>query len=501
MKNPTTPKPSWRNLRRADGFSLLELLIVVAALSSVAAMGFMGFADTGDAVKAAKLRQDVAAINSAVKTYLVYGGDLSAVTDANAVLAKLKTTTDPSSRNKIAGLRGTMLDLRLRGVTSTARNEAKAVWNQATQSFEVRMDGTGFREFILDPSAVPSSLKRETRKTALAMNGEDKWIWAFNDGNAAAAAPRMETTSDAGMATISAAAVPVTVLRAPEFSKPGAVYDHSAFNPDLKVSLVDRNPAHTADLFYSIAHGPWLRWTGAPLSIPRALSTEVRAYSAPLDADRFERSAEVAAIYETIFFGGSSAGLFSAPKGDPGLISNLNGGKSNSFFSWGSPANNSGFNIPNSLTFSGRTFSHIAPDQLFELGTLTYYNGTTFAGTNATSVQLTVSLNLTTQGVVETLPFTFELLSTTNTKEAKEKDRKNKETEKQMDDADADFVYIPDVSTKFSTTIKGKTFYLVLSFGSNSPNGFTTIDEFHVHENKTMTGSIFGKFTTVPPLP
>lgn len=88
---------------------------------------------------------------------------------------------------------------------------------------------------------------------------------------------------------------------------------------------------------------------------------------------------------------------------------------------------------------------------------------------------------------MENLTFSFNLLSTPN---------KN-----QNADDDADFVYIPDVSTKFNTTIKGQVFYLVLSFGSSSGNGFTTINEFHTHENRTMTGSIFGRFTTNPPQP
>lgn len=154
---------------------------------------------------------------------------------------------------------------------------------------------------------------------------------------------------------------------------------------------------------------------------------------------------------------------------------------------------------PNSLSFSGKNLGTIAPEQLFELGTLSYYNGSVWSGTMADSIKLKVTLNLTTPGVVENLEYTFRLMSTVNTKAEKMADRRNRETEQQMDDADADFVYIPDVSTRFNTTIKGQTFYLVLSFGEHTSNGFTTINTFHTHENETMSGKIYGRFTTTPP--
>ena len=101
---------------KSRGFSLLELLIVLAAMSSVAAMGYVHFSSTTEAVKAAKLRQDVAALNTAVRTYLMSGGDLSTVADGAAVIAKLKTTASAAHRSTLAGLRGSMVDLRLRAV-------------------------------------------------------------------------------------------------------------------------------------------------------------------------------------------------------------------------------------------------------------------------------------------------------------------------------------------------------------------------------------------------
>lgn len=501
MKCHTRLSSSVSQSRRVCGFSLLEILIVLAALSSVAAMAFIHLSGTADSVRSVRLTHDVAALNQAVLTYVASGGTLAGVTDGNDVVAKLKTVAAPAQKSTIAGLRGSMIDLRLRGVPAAGSpaGTPRAVWDVAKSRFLIQTSGDGFSAFILDSAATPTVPVGESRNVLLAMSTSDHWIWSTSEPAVVAAAPRAAPVSAEVPVEMATAGPNMTVLQAPGFSLPGALYDYSAFNPDLKVSLTDPNSPNTAQLYYSVANGPWVAWTGTPLSIPRALTTELRAYSAPLNIDVFEPSNTSAAVYETIYFAGSSSGNFNNPKGDSGLASNLLGGLAGPLFTWGSPAVASGYTQPNSLNFTGKTIATMAPDQLFEVGTLTYYNGSTYSGTNASSVQLTIKLNLTTPGVSETLPFTFNLLSTPNTKADKMGDKRNKETELQMDNADADYVYIPSVSTKFNTVIKGQTFYLVLSFGSNSTNGFTTINEFHTHENKTMSGSIFGRFTTTPP--
>ncbi|MDB6070126.1 MAG: hypothetical protein JWL81_1297 [Verrucomicrobiales bacterium] len=493
------PSQSFASKLRIRGFSLLEILMVLAAISCVVAMGMIHLMDGEKSVKSVKLAQDVKSLNNAVRTYYLSGGKLSAANTADAVIAKLKSVSAASQRNTIAGLRGTMVDVRLRGVASAEDGTERAVWDQATMTFGIANSGSGIKEFVLDVAAVPAVPVEETRGQVLAMDNADKWIWSYNDNAAATTAPRLPATAIATPVTTSTAAANITVLQAPAFSKPGALYAYNDFNPDMKVSLVDPNPPNSAQIYYSISNGAWIPWNGTPLSIPRALTTEVRTYSAPLDPDRFEESALNSAAYETIYFGGTSSGTFSNPIGDPGMVTNLTNGAVAPNFTWGSAATSIGFTTPNSLTFAGKNLGTIAPEDTFELGTLTYFNGTVWTGTMANSVVLNVALNLTTPGVVENLAFTFKLMSTVNTKLTKIATPGNTETETQMDDADADFVYIPDVSTKFNTTIKGQVFYLILSFGAHSADGFTTINTFHTHENKTMTGKIYGRFTTTPP--
>jgi prepilin-type N-terminal cleavage/methylation domain-containing protein len=485
--------------RRSKGFSLLEVLITLATISTVAAMAYVGATDTTSAARSVKLMQDVAALNRAVKTYASSGGDLSSMTTASQAIARLKTMASATSRAQIAGLRGAMIDPRLQGIASSGNGTPRAVWNNTTKSFVVQDTGSGFQEFQLDNSLATTPAVEEERSRLVSMNSEDKWIWKFNEGVGPARTPRIAAVSAPAPVVTPGAPASLSVLQSPVFELPGGLYDFSRFVPQLPVPLRNRNDSQVSEVFYSINNGPWQRYDGNPMAIPRALTTDVRAYSAPLDPDRYEMSAVTSSRYETIFFGGNSAGVFSSPAGDSGLVTNLVGLVKNAWFEWGSPALDLGYTVPNSLSFTGRSFTEIAPEERFALGTLTYYNGSTYTGTNATSVQLEVTLDFSSPAAVERLPFTFNLLSTRNTKAERIMDNRNEEAERRMDDDDADYVYIPDVSTRFNTTIKGRTFYLVLSFGSSSDNGFTTINEFHTHENKTMTGTIFGRFTTKPP--
>ena len=81
--------------------------------------------------------QDVATINNAIRTYLVNGGSIPDSTRADEVLARLKCTSDQATSARMAGLRGTMLDARLRGISIATAGPERAVWNSAKQRFEI----------------------------------------------------------------------------------------------------------------------------------------------------------------------------------------------------------------------------------------------------------------------------------------------------------------------------------------------------------------------------
>jgi hypothetical protein len=137
------------------------------------------------------------------------------------------------------------------------------------------------------------------------------------------------------------------------------------------------------------------------------------------------------------------------------------------------------------LEFRGASFRKVAPDEEFKLGTLTYFNGTTSSNTNAKKIKFDVDLNLSEPVLRQTMTFELNLESTPNSTH-------------NTDDQNADYVRIGTLASSFQTTIFGKIYYLRLRFGDHGPNGFTTIDQFHTHENKTMKGGVYGVLTTTP---
>ena len=453
---------------------------MVAVLSSVAAAVYLAGGSLMEGTRRTKLQSDVVALNTAIRTYLAHGGSFPANATADVALERLKEEAATVLAARLPGLRGSLIDPRLRGEPAGPTGD-RAVWDGATQRFTIRSSGPGFARFVLGTASAP--VAAENRGAALLLADRDKWVWNFSDaGTAAPVSARRPGTTE--VATVEAPGLAsVTRLTAPEFSMPGATYDISAFSPTLAVSLADGNPAGSAQLYYSIDGGPWQRYTGSPIAVPPRLSTTLRAYAAAVDNENWEDSGIETAEYGTIFFSGSSAGRFHTPTGDRNMVTNLAAGASSPDFTWGTPAPN-GPRKPNELNFTGASFQNIAPDQEFEVGRLSYYNGTTLTNTNATGVRIRLDLNLTSPGITERLDFDFRLLSTPN--------------RGQSTDEDADYVWIPDVSTSFTTTLRGRRYALVLRFGDHGANGFTTIDTFHAHEGKTLTGVVMGRFTAVP---
>jgi prepilin-type N-terminal cleavage/methylation domain-containing protein len=462
------------------GFSLMELLLSVAVISMVIAVGVFAVSNLSSSTRNMKLQSDVASLNGAIRTFLVNGGQIPASANGESVLAILKSGADASSGQKLAALRGSVINRRLRGHLIATAGEDRAIWNAAKQRFEIAASGSGFRSFDLGGSDAGPATETARRGT-MDLATRDNWVWDYKEGSGPNRGPTTAQTHEIASAEATAPAA-ITRLAAPDFSIKGGLYDFSAFAPSLSVSLIDRNNPGLSTIYYSIENGPWLEYRSEqPLAIPPALLTSVRAYAVPLFGESYEASEVESETYETIYFTGTSSGLFYSPRGDSGLVTNLLRDLKLPQFLWGTSATSD--KKQNELTFRGESFRTIAPDQEFKLGTLSYYNGTTFSGTNATSVQIGIELNMSTPTVKETLAFEFKLLSTPN---------KGKDA-----NADADYVYIPDVSTNFRTSIKGKTFALVLRFGEHTSHGFTTIDTFHAHEGKLLTGTIYGRLTEV----
>ena len=176
-------------------------------------------------------------------------------------------------------------------------------------------------------------------------------------------------------------------------------------------------------------------------------------------------------IYAIPVAGGSS-GSFINPVGPSGMLVS---GVGTDFFTWGSG------NPPSSLGYSGNLFSG-ETDDVFSFGTLTYFNGSISAGTEATAVDLDVTLTLTNpSGIIEDFLYTMSLINTPNSSDP---------------NASADFVNLPGSQPDSFFTVGGLNYTLeFLGFGEISGPGFTTVDNFHVLEGQSASTEMIGRIT------
>lgn len=180
-------------------------------------------------------------------------------------------------------------------------------------------------------------------------------------------------------------------------------------------------------------------------------------------------------LYAIPIVGGSS-GLFTNPVGPVGM--QVSGVYTNSF-SWG---NSGSFGTgPSSLKFQGDTFS-VQTNDVFGFGTLTYFNGTINTGSQADTVNLSVTLSLTNPaGVNSNFVYNLGLINTQNSSDP---------------NASADIVNLPTAIPDGYFTVGGVDYTLeFLGFGNITGSGFTTMNNFHVLEANSATANLLGRVT------
>ena len=179
---------------------------------------------------------------------------------------------------------------------------------------------------------------------------------------------------------------------------------------------------------------------------------------------------------------GSSSGIFINPLGPAGMVTT---GVGTSSFTWGTSAYwNTG---PSSLNFAGNSFS-VGTDDVFSFGSLTYFNGTILLGSQADSVDLNVTLSLTTpSGIEEDFIYDLGLINTPNTSDPY---------------ASADYVNLPSSMPGSFFTIDGVNYTLeFMGFGNITGSGFSTIDRFHVREGSIASADLLGRVTAAETVP
>jgi prepilin-type N-terminal cleavage/methylation domain-containing protein len=258
------------NCRRTHlGFSLTELLFVVAAIGIVTAVAIPQFGGLREKSRQAKLSGDVDAINSAIDVYVANGGNLDGLEEPQAILDRLKTVRSAESAARFVGFTGSTIDRRLSAEMTHDRGEEdapRAVWNPASLRFEISGQGAGVREFRLDENLAEVEYGEEERaRSMLDYNTKPGWIWAYNERSVpmSPGITPMTTTVVAESPAPASTAAP-SILMPPVFTPGGGIFKAKQF--PLSVTLGNPNDSSTW-LMVSINGGSFVRY-GAPLSVP-----------------------------------------------------------------------------------------------------------------------------------------------------------------------------------------------------------------------------------------
>lgn len=136
--------------KRRSGFSLVELLVAVGILSSLAAIALYGVSSITSSSKEQKLKADTATLNSAIRVYEGNGGNLSDVKTEREVLGRLKTAS--SNWKEIAGLRKGMVDasLDVEYADTRKKGDIRARWDINSKRFVITNSGRGVSEFVIN---------------------------------------------------------------------------------------------------------------------------------------------------------------------------------------------------------------------------------------------------------------------------------------------------------------------------------------------------------------
>jgi Tol biopolymer transport system component len=187
-------------------------------------------------------------------------------------------------------------------------------------------------------------------------------------------------------------------------------------------------------------------------------------------------AAEIDAIgaISTMSPSGGVDAIFENPLGGDGMVVT---GVGTPAFGWGEAAD---LSFPNSLQFRAGSYTG-GVEREFDLGTLTYFNGTTTSGTTAERVFLGVTLD--TGGADEVTKFVFqlELQSTPNNGNAFQ---------------NADIVRLPNPFSAEEITVQGRAYRLQLAFEAATAGGVTELDRFFAIEGQTVSAILRGRLTT-----
>lgn len=127
--------------------SLIEALVTVMVLGTLAAVAYAFLSGVTDSAHTEKARNDVASLNRAVEIFVSNGGSIDPEASAEEVIALLKGHASTEQADYHVGLSGSKIDPRLTPVPVSALESdtpgTRIRWDGSAHRFTVEDDATG----------------------------------------------------------------------------------------------------------------------------------------------------------------------------------------------------------------------------------------------------------------------------------------------------------------------------------------------------------------------
>ena len=273
-----------------SAFSLVEILIVIAALGVLASVAVVSITGVPDEARKAKLEQDVAVVNNAIDAYLAAGGDAALLTEGNVVSALKQRVAPPPGPGEIVGPQGPFLDTRV--ITKPTDFAWSAFYTTDPQPrFYVLQSRDGVMFDLGQAMAVGGAAER-----ADAARGQ--WVWDYTTATAPGqAAAFVPIAIDAGYTSTNIPLAAVT-LDAPVFS-PASMLNGNLWEFPLSVSIANPNPSGSSRIYYKAGTGGnYTLYDGTPFTVDPG--TTLNAIAVSLDPSRYYNSAASSAEYTVV---------------------------------------------------------------------------------------------------------------------------------------------------------------------------------------------------------
>lgn len=294
---------------RDSGISQLELVILLGVLGVIAGIGAAVVGVSAlEGTREARLRSELNTLNSAVNTYLAFGGAITPEDSSEDILARLKTSVSDEQRDRIPGISGSLIDRSIHFVMQT-KGEAESsaprlLWDATNSQFMIANGGPPGIKMLArsDGGEDSQEVILSERNHQFLYAKEDDWIWDYTEGTPIAQIGPSEIPTSSVPTSPVAPLTPPTpsnkdTLLPPQFSIPPGTYP--AGNFDLGIALSNPNPVGSSTIFYTINYGAWSLYPeGSTISI--GPDTSLRAQSLPVDKDRWEASETTEGYYEAL---------------------------------------------------------------------------------------------------------------------------------------------------------------------------------------------------------